>query len=1575
MLPAAAVSVKSAARWSIFVRRPGVHMACVEGGRGGLYIASGDHEGRHGGTRVNQRRGQVQNQRGGAFVRFAPFGGRAFTWHACVTQCEGTEAFASRRGGREGRAGHGRTSAGAGRTRRALAVYREQTAAGCAAVFGTFTLGVKAAGASALRREFALRGDIHNRRADGKPARVGGKSSGRLPTRSHGARAGAEVSHHVGAGAGMKLAAQRAKAVRLAPSRSHRAEVRRGRFHRADAVVKATGASSLGASHGVCTFSFTFASAVTARISTARFLVSAGDELFDRTWAAWGAGEVGAVCGRTGLGGAKATVGAQEKMRKEKNGLGLKLETAQRTGGPDRLLDGKGFGAMAYIEDGDPPIACKIRCREKEWRGLMFICDPIGYPLRKVAAPLYVTDLERGGGGRQEASPWRAVTAVVTPRKRRSRSRFDDIQIHTTLPSVPPPSPPSPPLRPSGRLRALSTFGVGSHISLFGVEFQSEINGGSNTMLMVSNNPAAALQMHALQNFEPPPRRLQDLQGRRSQTPHSRNKQQRQPSLCTPNCFVTRTASPTNCRRQRRCCTHASLSHVKNTTIGGLNTMVFPGLNNGIMDSTQPAIDMTDRAAFQPPPDGAEKHESRRGTATLSPREMKPRSPRATRTPRRPNADAVAVFMATPCQREGSRTTQAPLRSAPANANTRFTPPPTGFAPPPQCQFSVHNVASGPLEEALAASISPMSNRSFTWTSGLPPEAYLLVKPGMNVQGPNRAIKVASRACLGVPAMLDVAMPVDAAAAAGTPTALGLLHKLSFGVGLGSPLAFCAASCTLPLLSLLSPLPALTSLSTRWTDLTPSTSPIFLPALLTFCALYPLLSRPFSNVCQRAWVLTGVAAGLMTCAAVPGMGRERRVRRMDGAAEAMGAVVAVNRVFQAYLTADMLIGTLCYRSQIGFLTGWVHHVVYIGITEIAIRKGWAHVFCLCAVMEVWVVFSILIPIPSLRFIFISLPFPLALGGLDMRTHTRRLGRTTPMRRATAAFALGGRSGAGASSPPPISSPSPSYSSYSLLTPTQLPTFLLSLSTLFLRARSNTLFVPTFIAMRIVFHVVLIWEFLGGGCIVLCSPYSFFCSSTSTPARVAGRDSFSTFWRVVIPASFVLGLTSVMHLDRDGRYAGGSAWMYGCGWTVRVESRSGAQCARRRFFFSLHSMTRLGEAALSRPCERLCAAGVYPLLQREPWGDRGQGGERGTRGGAAPTRLMLSQGGHGPRASSQRLGSGQAAVVTWRLRFLRSQLCERLRAACRRALLQSAAWSREQSRVGNAERGGEHPQSRKDEDGVIQTSVVGHGSYLCFGLRQDGDRDGRYQARLPSSNLVCASRGLKPSSPLPSSRSSPPCTRCGSAGVAGFVRRWRVRRKVEKAASVEVRVAGQKAGEVEGVSASGASTRAASVGSLGAASLTAHALRLWRVSRALLERGVGVGVGVGVAGLERWWPWPWGYSWIVAREAPPTDKAPHDDDGAEGERGVDCCFAANSDTRDAEQGRGVGITMRGAGTSAKVAWTHPFLPLLQSLKEDAARHTFINIADNTHDPKVVDRLIWWTLTVVLMYYPTGRRKHP
>ncbi|KAJ7896940.1 P-loop containing nucleoside triphosphate hydrolase protein, partial [Mycena leptocephala] len=51
-----------------------------------------------------------------------------------------------------------------------------------------------------------------------------------------------------------------------------------------------------------------------------------------------------------------------------------------------------------------------------------------------------------------------------------------------------------------------------------------------------------------------------------------------------------------------------------------------------------------------------------------------------------------------------------------------------------------------------------------------------------------------------------------------------------------------------------------------------------------------------------------------------------------------------------------------------------------------------------------------------------------------------------------------------------------------------------------------------------------------------------------------------------------------------------------------------------------------------------------------------------------------------------------------------------------------------------------------------------------------------------------------------------------------------------------------------------------------------------------------------------------------------------------------------------------ITMRGAERPTKVAWTRPFLLPLKPLEQYAARQTFIDIADSTHDPKEVDRVL-------------------
>ncbi|KAJ7818650.1 hypothetical protein B0H13DRAFT_1922174 [Mycena leptocephala] len=54
-----------------------------------------------------------------------------------------------------------------------------------------------------------------------------------------------------------------------------------------------------------------------------------------------------------------------------------------------------------------------------------------------------------------------------------------------------------------------------------------------------------------------------------------------------------------------------------------------------------------------------------------------------------------------------------------------------------------------------------------------------------------------------------------------------------------------------------------------------------------------------------------------------------------------------------------------------------------------------------------------------------------------------------------------------------------------------------------------------------------------------------------------------------------------------------------------------------------------------------------------------------------------------------------------------------------------------------------------------------------------------------------------------------------------------------------------------------------------------------------------------------------------------------------------------------------ITMRGAERPAKVAWTHPFLPPLQPLSDDAARQTFIDITDGSADNEDMKRILLFT----------------
>ncbi|KAJ6486294.1 P-loop containing nucleoside triphosphate hydrolase protein, partial [Mycena vulgaris] len=51
-----------------------------------------------------------------------------------------------------------------------------------------------------------------------------------------------------------------------------------------------------------------------------------------------------------------------------------------------------------------------------------------------------------------------------------------------------------------------------------------------------------------------------------------------------------------------------------------------------------------------------------------------------------------------------------------------------------------------------------------------------------------------------------------------------------------------------------------------------------------------------------------------------------------------------------------------------------------------------------------------------------------------------------------------------------------------------------------------------------------------------------------------------------------------------------------------------------------------------------------------------------------------------------------------------------------------------------------------------------------------------------------------------------------------------------------------------------------------------------------------------------------------------------------------------------------ITMRGTERPALVRWTRPFLSALKPLTQDAARQTFIDIADDCHDSDDIDKVL-------------------
>ncbi|KDQ51847.1 hypothetical protein JAAARDRAFT_198723 [Jaapia argillacea MUCL 33604] len=130
------------------------------------------------------------------------------------------------------------------------------------------------------------------------------------------------------------------------------------------------------------------------------------------------------------------------------------------------------------------------------------------------------------------------------------------------------------------------------------------------------------------------------------------------------------------------------------------------------------------------------------------------------------------------------------------------------------------------------------------------------------------------------------------------------------------------------------------------------TSRVFIPSLLGFITLYHLLAPLYSSPKQLSWILSTISSAAMTLASLPFVWDYLLSGGDVGSVRTFPALAySATRFFQAYLVSDMTIGGIYYRDQVGLLTGWVHHSVYILVVELALRRSWAHIFCFCASME------------------------------------------------------------------------------------------------------------------------------------------------------------------------------------------------------------------------------------------------------------------------------------------------------------------------------------------------------------------------------------------------------------------------------------------------------------------------------------------------------------------------------------------------------------------------------------------------------------------------------------------------
>ncbi|BEI81556.1 hypothetical protein CcaverHIS002_0207160 [Cutaneotrichosporon cavernicola] len=117
------------------------------------------------------------------------------------------------------------------------------------------------------------------------------------------------------------------------------------------------------------------------------------------------------------------------------------------------------------------------------------------------------------------------------------------------------------------------------------------------------------------------------------------------------------------------------------------------------------------------------------------------------------------------------------------------------------------------------------------------------------------------------------------------------------------------------------------------------------PLFLGMVAWYNLVAPFFNGERKRAYVLSTLSSFTMTLCSFPFV-----YAYLNGG---IPAVWAAGQEGWTKTLADitLTIGYIAYRNEIGMLTGWVHHIVYIGIMVHCATSKQSCIFLLAAIME------------------------------------------------------------------------------------------------------------------------------------------------------------------------------------------------------------------------------------------------------------------------------------------------------------------------------------------------------------------------------------------------------------------------------------------------------------------------------------------------------------------------------------------------------------------------------------------------------------------------------------------------